>query len=49
MYSSSIDGGTNFIQDANSILNNINKYEHNEGESGTRDSDIPEDAGEVSK
>lgn len=37
------------IDSCNSILDNINKYEHNEGESGTRDSYIPEDAGEVSK
>lgn len=37
------------IDSCNSILDIINKYEHNEGESRTGDSDISEDAGEVSK
>jgi hypothetical protein len=37
------------IDCCNSILDNINKYEHNEGESRTRDSDISEDAREVSE
>ena len=36
------------IDCCNSILDNINKYEHNEGESRTRDIDIPENAGQGS-